>query len=89
VITTERLEAKTGAALDAEPARPTFPEVVGATEAARMLGVSRQRLYRLAERDDVPPPMGQLAAGPVWLTNSIRAFERSWDRRPDRRARAG
>src|SRR6266508_1261412 len=49
------LEAKTEAALDAELSEPTFPEVVGATEAARMLGVSRQRLYQLAERDDFPP----------------------------------
>jgi predicted DNA-binding transcriptional regulator AlpA len=83
------LETKTEAALDAELARPPFPEVVGATEAARMLGVSRQRLYQLAERDDFPPPMVQLAAGPVWLTDSIRAFEGGWDRRPGRRARAG
>jgi predicted DNA-binding transcriptional regulator AlpA len=84
------LTAKTEAALDAELAEPPpFPEVVGATEAARMLGVSRQRLYQLAEREDFPPPMVQLAAGPVWLTDSIRAFEGSWDRRPGRRARAG
>ena len=83
------LETKTEAALDEELAKPPFPEVVGATEAARMLGVSRQRLYQLAERDDFPPPMVQLAAGPVWLTDSIRAFEGSWDRRPGRRARAG
>jgi hypothetical protein len=83
------LEVKTEWALDAALAKPPFPEVVGATEAARMLGVSRQRLYQLAERDDFPPPMVQLAAGPVWLSDSIRAFERSWDRRPGRRARAG
>jgi predicted DNA-binding transcriptional regulator AlpA len=83
------LEAKTEALLDAELSEPPFPEVVGATEAARMLGVSRQRLYQLAEREDFPPPMVQLAAGPVWLTNSIRAFEGSWDRRPGRRARVG
>jgi predicted DNA-binding transcriptional regulator AlpA len=83
------LEAKTEALLDAELSTPPFPEVVGATEAARMLGVSRQRLYQLAERDDFPPPMVQLAAGPVWLTDSIRAFEGSWDRRPGRRTRAG
>jgi predicted DNA-binding transcriptional regulator AlpA len=83
------LEAKTEALLDAELSKPPFPEVVGATEAARMLGVSRQRLYQLAERDDFPPPMVQLAAGPVWLADSIRAFEGSWDRRPGRRARAG
>jgi predicted DNA-binding transcriptional regulator AlpA len=83
------LEVKTEWALDAELAKPPFPEVVGATEAARMLGVSRQRLYQLAERDDFPPPMVQLAAGPVWLTDSIRAFKRSWDRPPGRRAQAG
>jgi hypothetical protein len=58
------LEAKTEALLDSELSKPPFPEVVGATEAARMLGVSRQRLYQLAERVDFPPPMVQLAAGP-------------------------
>ena len=83
------LETKTEARLEAELARPTFPEVVGVAEAAGLLGLSRQRLFQLMARDDFPPPMVRLAAGPVWLASSIRAFERGWDRRPGRRRKAG
>jgi hypothetical protein len=67
---------------------PTFPDVVGVTEAAHLLGVSRQRLDQLTSRDDFPAPMVRLAAGPVWLRSSIKGFERRWDRRPGRPAKA-
>jgi hypothetical protein len=38
------VEVKTAAALDAELARPRYPEMVGVAEVAAMLGVSRQRV---------------------------------------------
>jgi hypothetical protein len=32
-----------------------------------------------------PPPVAQLASGPIWLRSDLRTFERSWDRRPGRK----
>ena len=52
-----------------EPAR-----LLGATDVARLLGVSRQRLYQLAERPGFPPPATQLARGALWRREDIEAF---------------
>jgi len=81
------LDMMTEEQLDAEPATPTFPDVAGVTEAAKMLGVSKQRLIQLTDRPDFPAPMVRLAAGPVWLRSSIEAFERRWPRKPGRPAK--
>jgi hypothetical protein len=81
------LEMMTEERLDAELAKPTFPDVVGVAEAAKMLGVSKQRLIQLTDRPDFPTPMVRLAAGPVWLRSSIRAFARRWPRKPGRPAK--
>jgi hypothetical protein len=82
------LDMMTEDRLDAELARPPFPDVVGVAEAAKLLGVSKQRLLQLTERDDFPAPMVRLAAGPVWLAASIRAFDKRWSRKPGRPARS-
>jgi hypothetical protein len=92
VVTTGRLEALPSAC---SPHHGVVGGGRGAYDAQLSLegddlaGVVTAALDVFAEREDFPPPMVQLAAGPVWLTDSIRAFERSWDRRPGRRARAG
>jgi hypothetical protein len=80
------LDLMTEERLDAELAEPPFPEVVGVAEAAKLLGVSKQRVLQLTERDDFPAPMVRLAAGPVWLAASIRAFDQRWSRKPGRPA---
>ncbi len=51
--------------------------LVGTTEVAAMLGVTRQRVYQLA-RDDpgFPQPAVRLAAGPVWERGVIEAWAR-------------
>lgn len=67
---------------------PAFPDVLGVTEAAQMLGVSRQRLAQLEGRRDFPEPMVRLAAGPGVAASSIEGFERRWDRRPGRPTKA-
>ncbi len=72
---------------EAELGAPSFPSLVGVSEAARMLGVSKQRLAQLAARPDFPEPMVDLASGPVWLTSGIRGFERRWPRKPGRPAK--
>jgi hypothetical protein len=82
-----RVETMTVAEHEAELETPNFPALVGVTEAARMLGISKQRLAQLAARPDFPEPMVSLASGPVWLTSSIRGFERRWTRKPGRPAK--
>jgi hypothetical protein len=82
-----RVEAITVAEQKADLGRPSFPALVGVSEAARMLGVSKQRLTQLTTRPDFPEPMVTLASGPVWLTSGIRGFERRWPRKPGRPAK--
>lgn len=82
-----RMEVMTVAEQEAELGTPSFPALVGVSEAARMLGISKQRLAQLAARPDFPEPMVELASGPVWLTSSIRGFERRWPRKPGRPAK--
>lgn len=65
----------------AEQAAPQPRDLVGAAEAALVLGVSRQRVGQLAERSDFPVPIARLSAGPVWTRASIEAFDKSWSRK--------
>ena len=47
-------------------------DLVGAQEAAALLGVSRQRVHALAtSRADFPKPIATLASGRVWLRTDI------------------
>ena len=82
-----RQDVMTVAEQDAELARPTFPELVGVTEAAKLLRVSRQRVDQLAHREDFPAPLVTLAAGPIWLRTSIIGFRQRWVRKPGRPAK--
>jgi len=66
---------------EAEQAAPQPRNLVGAAEAALLLGVSRQRVGQLAERPDFPAPIARLSAGPVWTRASIEAFDQSWSRK--------
>jgi serine/threonine protein kinase len=49
----------------------------GVSEVAEALGVSRQRLAKLREREDFPEPLAELAQGPVWDLGAIRAWNES------------
>lgn len=78
--------------LERQLQRPAFPELVGVSEIARLLGrdetpVSRQRASAITARRDFPQPVARLAAGPVWTRDSVRSFVETWDRRPGRPAR--
>ncbi|WP_436530605.1 helix-turn-helix transcriptional regulator [Actinoplanes sp. HUAS TT8] len=48
--------------------------LMGAGEIAKRLGLSRQRVQQLAERDDWPEPFDELAMGRVWLKADIEAW---------------
>jgi hypothetical protein len=65
--------------------RPTgedtyLPELVGLTEIARMLGVSRQRAGQLARSVGFPSPVADLAMGPVFVAHAVSEFAREHGR---------
>jgi hypothetical protein len=57
-------------------------DVIGFTEMGKLLGVSRQRVSQLAERDDFPrplvPPRGR--HGPQFSRTAVAEFAENWDR---------
>jgi hypothetical protein len=74
---------------DAERDHPNELELMGYTEAAAELGVSRQRVAQLdGSNPDFPRPIGRIGAGPVFTADSIRSFAQRWDRSPGRRKAA-
>ena len=54
--------------------------LMGLTEIARLLGVSRQRVHQLSKADGFPEPAAVLAAGPVWETATVEAWARETGR---------
>ena len=44
----------------------TIDELVTGSEAVRRLGISRERVRQLAQRDDFPEPLGRVGASIVW-----------------------
>lgn len=77
-------------AIEITPADEEPAQVVGATDAAKILGVSRQRFYELGETlEAFPAPIGELSRGRVWDRREIVAFGETWDRKVGRpKARA-
>lgn len=66
-----------------------FPMLAGGTEAAEILGVSRQRVHQLAtEHPDFPAPVARLSCGSIWLRGEIVWFARNWSRKPGRPRKA-
>jgi predicted DNA-binding transcriptional regulator AlpA len=63
---------------------PIPSELVGISEIAAILGVSRQRAHALVRRSDFPEPIARLASGSVWTRPSIDLFVESWKRKPGR-----
>ncbi len=67
---------------------PDEPELAGVQEVAALLGVSKQRVSELRNREGFPTPLSTLAAGPVWDARSLRRFLDSWPRTPGRPRKA-
>lgn len=49
-------------------------ELVGATDIARLLGISRQRVYQLSSEATFPTPAAHLARGALWSRADIEAW---------------
>lgn len=64
--------------------QPTHPSVVGVSEVAEILGVSKQRASVLARSPSFPPPLVELASGPVWIEPNVHHFCETWERKPGR-----
>lgn len=60
--------------------RDAFPEVMGAAEIGRLLGVSRQRVQQLVKTDGFPAPVAVLDMGKVWLAGDIRRWAKAHGR---------
>jgi predicted DNA-binding transcriptional regulator AlpA len=54
--------------------------LVGLTEIAEMLGVSRQRVDQLAATANFPAPEVELASGRVWKTEAIEKWAKATGR---------
>lgn len=58
-------------------------DLVGTTDVAAMLGVSRQRAAQLVDR--LPLPVGHPSGAPAWARRAVQEVTATWDRRPGRR----
>jgi predicted DNA-binding transcriptional regulator AlpA len=52
-------------------------DLMGTTEVAELLGVSRQRADQLSRSEEFPAPVGEIAAGRIWLRSEVEAWARS------------
>lgn len=53
-------------------------EILGTSEVAKVLGVSKQRIHALRKNKKFPQPVVVLAATPIWDSREINAFLRDW-----------
>ena len=57
--------------------------LVGLSEIATMLGVSRQRADQLVrDYEDFPAPVAELASGRIWETSAVEAWANAHPVRP-------
>jgi hypothetical protein len=63
---------------------PGLPKLLGMAEVAEQLGVSHERAAELGRTHRLfPPPLTELASGPVWTAWQISAFKRAWAGEPE------
>lgn len=55
----------------------TVGVLMGAREIGDLLGVSRQRVQQLINREDFPEPHDTLAMGKVWLREDVERWARA------------
>ena len=48
--------------------------LIGGAAIARRLGISRQRVHKLAARDDFPTPAHELETGRVWRETDVERW---------------
>ena len=56
-------------------------DLVGVTEIAEMLGVTRQRVDQLVRKDPTfPEPEAEITAGRIWLREAVESWARKTGR---------
>lgn len=54
---------------------PVSPDdLLGATEAIELIGLSRQRMSQLRREGNFPTPFVELTCGPIWLKADLEAW---------------
>ncbi len=48
--------------------------LMGTSEVAALLGVSRQRVQQLSKTEQFPEPVARLAAGPIWEREDVERW---------------
>lgn len=72
---------------DAELTVEVTPELVGVSEAARILGWDRRRVATYVSRGAFPEPVAALASGRVWRREDVERFGADRTKRKGRRIR--
>lgn len=54
--------------------------LMGTSEVAALLGVSRQRVQQLSKTEQFPEPVARLAAGPIWEREDVERWARETGR---------
>ncbi len=49
-------------------------EILGVSELAELLGVTKRTAIRYSQRPDFPQPLARLASGPVWRRADVEAW---------------
>jgi hypothetical protein len=80
----ERLEVVDAERHDSDHQVSSFPDLVGTTEVAEILDISRQRIHELRKAGRFPEPVVELAGGPIWVRATITAFDERWERKVGR-----
>lgn len=75
-------------AIHREYDRTGLPDLVGVSEVAEMLGVSKQRVSVMrSDESQFPRPLAELRSGPVWATAGIERYAANRAVRPGRPSR--
>ena len=53
-------------------------DLLGTSEVAKVLGVSKQRIHALRKKTSFPKPIVTLAATPIWKLDDVKAFLDEW-----------
>ena len=80
-----RAEAVREDLFDEDLARPQWPDLVSGPEAAKMLGVTVQRVHQLAAaHSEFPRYAYKYDRVTLWHRAAIEKFKAGWDRKPGR-----
>jgi predicted DNA-binding transcriptional regulator AlpA len=63
-------------------------DLVSGAEIARRIGVSRERVRQLAEREEFPPALGRVGSAKIWRWSDVERWLAVTGRQPRERAAA-